>query len=155
MATAKCIDVTAREERAIYRAKRILERRINAGPVLTDPAATRSWLQLHIGGREVEVFCGLFLDTQHRVIACDDLATGTINAASVYTREVVRAAIKHNAAAVIFAHNHPSGNVEASPMDRKLTDRLVAALALIDVRVLDHFIVGGKHTLSFAERGWL
>jgi DNA repair protein RadC len=101
------------------------------------------------------VFAVLFLDNQHRLIEYVELFRGTIDAAAVYPREVVKETLSRNAAAVIFAHNHPSGSVEASQADRMLTDRLKQALALVDVRVLDHIIVAGNATVSFAERGWL
>jgi DNA repair protein RadC len=98
---------------------------------------------------------GLDLDIRHRVIAFEELFRGTIDGASVHPREVVRAALKHNAAALIFAHNHPSGVAEPSDADRRLTRRLSDALALVDIRVLDHFVVGDGEVASFAERGWL
>jgi DNA repair protein RadC len=102
-----------------------------------------------------EVFACLHLDNRHRVIAFEELFRGTIDGASVPPREVVRQALKHNAAALIFAHNHPSGVAEPSDADRRLTTRLKDALALVDIRVLDHFVVGDGEVSSFAERGWL
>lgn len=145
----------AREDRAIYRAAKILERRMReSGPLLKDPTLVRQWLQVNLSGRDREVFAGLFLDTQNRLIAWEELAHGSLAEASVYPREVVKVALKHNAGAVILAHNHPSGNVNPSEADRRLTDRLRSALAMIDVRVLDHFIVGGQlPAFSFAEKG--
>ncbi len=106
-----------------------------------------------LGGRHQEVFLWLFLDTQHRVIASEELFHGTLNQTSVYPREVVKRALAHNAAAVILAHNHPSGVAEPSQSDQLLTDVLKQALNLVDVRVLDHFVVGASQTLSFAEKG--
>lgn len=120
---------------------------------LSSPNESKAFLKLKLGGLEVEKFCCLFLDNRHRVIAFETLATGTINGASVYPREVVKRVIALNAGAVIFAHNHPSGIPEPSRADEKLTDRLKQVLALIDVRVLDHFIIGEDESVSFAERG--
>jgi DNA repair protein RadC len=108
-----------------------------------------------LSGRQQEVFLVLFLDTQHRVIAPEELFHGTLGQTSVYPREVVKRALAHNAAAVILAHNHPSGVAEPSQSDRLLTDALKQALAMVDVRMLDHFVVAGATTLSFAEKGLL
>jgi DNA repair protein RadC len=110
-------------------------------------------LREQLAAREHEVFICIFLDNPHRVIAMDEMFRGTIDGASVHPREVVKCALQHNAAAVILAHNHPSGVPEPSRADISLTRRLSEALALIDVRVLDHFIVGGSELVSFAERG--
>lgn len=127
-------------------------RRVGALGGPRDSAAfLRAWLRL----RPYEVFVGLFLDNRHRVIAAEELFRGTIDGASVHPREVVRRALGHNAAALIVAHNHPSGVAEPSAADLALTRRLADALALIDVRVLDHFIVGDGEPLSLAERGLL
>ena len=115
----------------------------------------RDCLRIHFAGREYESFVALFLDSQHRLIAVDELFRGTLTQTSVYPREVLKAALKENAAAVIFAHNHPSGIPEPSKADERLTTALKSALALVDVRVLDHFIVAGAGVLSFAERGLL
>ncbi|MCG6507504.1 DNA repair protein RadC, partial [Vibrio parahaemolyticus] len=105
--------------------------------------------------RQREAFYILFLDNQHRVIRDEVLFEGTIDAASVYPREVVKRALHHNAAALILAHNHPSGVAEPSQADRRITQRLTDALALVDIRVLDHFVVGDGDVVSFAERGWI
>lgn len=146
----------AREDRAIYRALRLLEGRLRKpGAMLNSPRAVRQFLTLHLAEQEREVFTALWLDTQHRVVAADDLFMGTLSQTSVYPREVVKRALQLNAASVIFAHNHPSGAAEPSQSDRLLTDALKQSLAMIDVRVLDHFIVAGANTLSFAERGLL
>jgi DNA repair protein RadC len=115
----------------------------------------RDYLRIALGGREQEVFVVLLLDAQHRVIACEELFRGTLTQTSVYPREVVKCSLKHNAAAVIFAHNHPSGVAEPSHADEILTRSLKSALALVDIQVLDHFIVAGPRTMSFAERGLL
>ena len=135
-------------------ARRHLAEALNGRPALKDPSAVRRLLQARLRDREHETFAALFLDNQHRVIAFDELSQGTIDGASVYPREVIKAALKHGAAAVIFAHNHPSGVAEPSAADRTLTERLKSALAQVDIRVLDHFVVG-EQVVSFAERGWL
>jgi len=135
--------------------KRWLSEELKRTSVLNTPAAVRDCLQIHFAGREHESFVALFLDSQHRLIALDELFRGTLSQTSVYPREVVKAALHHNAAAVIFAHNHPSGEAEPSKADEHLTTALKSALALVDVRVLDHFIVAAGGVLSFAERGLL
>jgi DNA repair protein RadC len=135
-------------------ARRHLAEALAGREALKDPSAVRRLLQARLRDRQHETFAALFLDNQHRVIAFDELSQGTIDGASVYPREVIRAALKHGAAAVIFAHNHPSGVAEPSSADRTLTERLKAALAQVDIRVLDHFVVG-EQVVSFAERGWL
>ena len=136
-------------------ARRHLDERMAAGEALSGPNLTRQYLTSRLRGLDQEVFAALFLDNQHQVLAFEELARGTIDGASVYPREVVKAALKRNAAAVIFAHNHPSGIAEPSAADRALTERLKSALALVDIRVLDHFVVGEGAPVSFAERGWL
>lgn len=135
--------------------RRWLDEEIRRECVLSAPAAVRDRLRIHFAGREYESFVALFLDSQHRVIEIEELFRGTLNQTSVYPREVVKAALRENAAAVIFAHNHPSGVAEPSKADEHLTQALKQALALVDVRVLDHFVVAGASTLSFAERGLL
>lgn len=140
---------------AMELARRNLAAQIADRPALSDPAATRRYLQAWLRDRDREVFAALFLDNQHRVLVAEELAQGTLDAASVYPREVVKRALELKAAAIIFAHNHPSGVAEPSTADRLLTDRLKQALALIDVRVLDHFVVGEGTPTSFAERGLL
>tara|TARA_R110000851_G_scaffold578_1_gene2005 strand:- start:969 stop:1838 length:870 start_codon:yes stop_codon:yes gene_type:complete len=122
---------------------------------LTSPQMTVRLLQAHLGHLQSEQFHVLFLDSQHRLIKHEVLAYGTIDGASVYPREVIKAALKANAAAVIFAHNHPSGLSDASGADKAITERLVKALALVDIRVLDHMIIGDGEFTSFAEKGWL
>lgn len=120
-----------------------------------DPDAVRNYLRLQLAMLEDENFVTLFLDSQHRLIASETLFTGTIDASPVYPRVVVKKALSYNAAAIILAHNHPSGVAEPSRADRAITERLSQALALVDIRVLDHFIVGSPDVVSFAERGWL
>jgi DNA repair protein RadC len=135
--------------------RRALAAEMKSGINLSSPTAVRDFLRLSIQNRQVEVFVGLFLDAQNRVIAVEELFSGTLTQTSVFPREVVRRALHHNAAGVIFAHNHPSGVAEPSHADETLTQALKEALALIDVRVLDHFVVGRGAALSFAERGLL
>ena len=110
---------------------------------------------MHLGNRDHEIFAAIFLDNRHRLIAIRELFRGTIDGASVHPREVAKEALQHNAAAVILAHNHPSGVAEPSHADELITQRLKDALALIDIRILDHVIVAGAHTVSFAARGLL
>jgi len=124
------------------------------GP-LRDPAATKAYLAAQFKSLEREVFAVLFLDTRHQVIAFETLFYGTLDAATIHPREVLRRALVHNAGAVILAHNHPSGIAEPSHADRALTRRLVDALSLVDIRVLDHLVFGDIDATSFAERGWL
>ena len=136
-------------------AKRSLQEQLRADSVLGSPAAVRDYLRLRIGALEHEVFLGLLLDSQHRVLKTIELFRGTLSQTSVYPREVVKAALAANAAAVIFAHNHPSGVAQPSQADELLTRQLREALALVEIKVLDHFIVAGNQCLSFAERGLL
>ena len=136
-------------------AKRCLRQDLQSGGALTSPGAVRDYLRLAIAEREHEVFVCLWLDAQHRVTSCEELFRGTLTQTSVYPREIVKAALRANAAAVIFAHNHPSGVAQPSQADELLTRNLKEALALVEIKVLDHFIVAGSQTLSFAERGLL
>ena len=135
--------------------KRALASRMKLSDNLNSPAAVKDYLRLNLQHRQVEVFMGLFLDAQNRVIAIEELFSGTLTQTSVFPREVVRRALFHNAAGVIFSHNHPSGMAEPSHADESLTRVLAQALALVDVRVLDHLIVGKGSVLSFAEKGIL
>ena len=134
-------------------ARRALKEKISNGSALSSPTAVREFLRLKLQALPHEVFLVLFLDAQNRVIESEELFRGTLTQTSVYPREVVKRALHHNAGAVIFAHNHPSGVAEPSHADESLTQALKQALALVDVRVLDHFIVAGSGVLSFAERG--
>ena len=136
-------------------AARALKEDMKSGDALSSPAAVRSYLSLLLKDKPHEEFWAVFLDAQNRAIQAEMLFRGTLTQTSVYPREVVKRALSHNAAAVILAHNHPSGVAEPSQSDRLLTDALKQALALIDVRVLDHFIVAGAGCLSFAEHGML
>lgn len=135
--------------------RRHLSARLESGDSLTSPTLVRNYLSAQLRHRPSEVFAVLFLDNQHRLKSFEELFQGTIDGASVYPREVVKRALAHNAAAVILAHNHPSGVAEPSQADRRITERLKAALELVDIRVLDHMVVGDGEVVSFAERGWL
>ena len=139
----------------IEMARRALSQRLAASPVFDAPAAVKDYVQLQLGELPHEVFAVLFLDSQHRLLALEEMFRGTLAQTSVYPREVVRRAMSRNAAAVILAHNHPSGMAEPSRADEILTQALKNALALVDVRVLDHLVVAGTTAVSFAERGWL
>lgn len=151
MGQAKYVQLQA----VLEMSRRALQEEMRNGDVLNSPVAVRDYLQLLLRGREQEVFLVIFLDAQHRVILAEEMFHGTLTQTSVYPREVVKRALALNAAAVIFAHNHPSGVAEPSQSDRMLTDALKQALSLVDVRVLDHFIVAGARCLSFAEKGML
>lgn len=137
----------------VEQALALLAQDIAVGDVLADPAAVKQYLQLKLAALPHEVFGVLFLNAQHRVIAFQEMFRGTLTQTSVYPREVVKEALALNAAAVICAHNHPSGNAEPSTADRHLTQTLKQALALVDVRVLDHFVVTARCVTSFAEQG--
>ncbi|MFK8050308.1 MAG: DNA repair protein RadC [Halioglobus sp.] len=120
---------------------------------LESPSETQKLLKLRIGDREREIFCVLYLNAQHGLIEVEELFAGTIDGAAVYPREIAKAALAHNAAAVILGHNHPSGTPEPSAADRRITERITSALGLLDIRVLDHVIVSTKDVFSFAEGG--
>lgn len=146
-----------REDRLIARAKKVLSRRLGEpGAVFDSPKAVRDFLVFELAEEAREVFYVIFLDSQNRAVSCEPLFVGTLTQTSVYPRELIRRCIELNASAVILAHNHPSGVTEPSTADRAITNSLTSALGLIDVRVLDHFIVGGTaRPVSFAERGLL
>ncbi|MFK8068693.1 MAG: DNA repair protein RadC [Gammaproteobacteria bacterium] len=135
--------------------RRYLRSALDRSESLTSPADTRAFLTAQLRQHPHEVFAALFLDSKHRVIAYEELFRGTIDGASVHPREVVKRTLYHNAAALIFAHNHPSGNTEPSRADQQITQHLKEALQLVDVRVLDHFVVGDGDAVSLAERGML
>lgn len=135
--------------------QRYLAETLKRGEALTSPEQTKLYLSGLLRDKQREEFYVLFLDNQHRVISGEPLFQGTIDAASVYPREVVKRSLEHNAAALILAHNHPSGVAEPSQSDRRITRRITDALALVDIRVLDHFVVGDGEIVSFAERGWI
>lgn len=136
-------------------ARRHLNEELRSGEALTSPELTRDFLASQLRDQPQEIFAALFLDNQHRVIRYEELFRGTLDGASVYPREVVKRALALNAGALIFAHNHPSGSNQPSAADRQLTERLKQALGLIDIRVLDHFIIGEGPAYSFAEHGLL
>ena len=136
-------------------AHEILTTRMKHGDALNSPATVRDYLRLLLHDREHEVFVVVLLDAQNRVLTTEELFRGTLTQTSVYPREVVKVALRHNAAGVIFAHNHPSGVAEPSQADQLLTTSLKQALALVDIKVLDHFIIAGTAALSFSERGLL
>lgn len=147
--------VQASAEQILAAAREAIQSKYQRGASFTSTDIVKEYLSAKLVGLESEVFAVAFLDTQHRLIEYLEMFQGTIDGAAVYPREVAKAALRLNAAAVIFAHNHPSGNPEPSSADRSITKRLKEALALLDVRALDHIIVGGKGAVSFAERGLL
>lgn len=151
MGPAKFVQLQA----SLEMSKRFFHDEMREQSPLTSPNATKQYLKHALSGKKQEVFACLYLDNQHQILAFEELFQGTLNAASVYPREVVRHVIEQGAAAVIICHNHPSGSKLASEADIQLTKRLIAALELIDVRVLDHMIVAGNDIVSFAEQGLL
>ena len=150
--------ISLSEQTMIDQAASILDREMKLSSdatQLTSPKLVRQYLRFAIEAKEHEVFVAIFLNTQHRVIESVELFRGTLDQASVYPREVAKEALKRNAGAVIFAHNHPSGEPEPSASDRNITERMKEALGLFDIKVLDHFVVGAGDIVSFAERGIL
>tara|TARA_R110002073_G_scaffold64308_4_gene161185 strand:+ start:144 stop:818 length:675 start_codon:yes stop_codon:yes gene_type:complete len=147
MGTEKYIQLQA----VLEMARRTLGEELKSGSAMNSPEQVRNFLRLSLENKQHEVFIGIFLDVRNHAIATEELFNGTLTQASVYPREVVKRALCHNAAAIIFAHNHPSGTVEPSLADKTLTQSLKQALALVDVKVLDHFIIGNGTTMSFAE----
>ena len=150
------LGATLTDDDILHAAEGILENKLmRSGEALTDPSASARYLKARLASYPYEVFACLFLDNRHRVLAFEEMFRGTIDGAAVHPREVMRSCIKHNAAAVIFAHNHPSGVSEPSAADRAITQRLKEALDLIDVRCLDHFVIGSGAPTSLAQRGWM
>jgi len=147
--------IPATAEEVIASAREHLSRRVRRGAPLNSPQAMRDFLAVKLGAREFESFCVLFLDNRHRVIEFVELFRGTIDSAAVYPREVVKEALKRNAAALVLAHQHPSGVAEVSAADQLITRRLVSALETVGIRVLDHLIIAGGEVVSFAEGGLL
>lgn len=143
-------------QRVIQMALTLLEKQMKQKPIgFNSSAETLQYLRLQLEPLEREVFMVLYLDAQHRLIASEMTSLGTINATSVYPREIIKCALGHNAAAVVFAHNHPSGTAEPSSADRSVTERLIEASTLMGIKVLDHVVIGHGESISFAERGWL
>jgi DNA repair protein RadC len=140
-------------EEVLDAARRALASRVRRGVGFTSPRVTADYLRVRLSTLDHEVFCVIYLTKRHQFIACEDLFRGTIDGASVYPREVLKEALKHNAAAVILAHNHPSGVAEPSQADLDITKRLKKVLELVEIKVLDHLIIAGGDTVSFAERG--
>lgn len=145
----------ASDEEVLLRARQLLSHRVRRGAVMDSPQAVKDYLRLQIGVLEHEVFFMIFLDSQHRMIALKEMFRGSVSQTSVYAREVVREALLLNASAVVLAHNHPSGCAEPSRADQLLTEALSSALRMMEVRVLDHFVVTMGDIVSFAERGLL
>lgn len=135
--------------------RRVLNEELQQMPILSSPQAVTDYLRLRIGHERIEISLALFLNTQNHLIACEELSRGTISENTVYIREVAKLALQHHAAAIIFAHNHPSGSCTPSQADRHFTQRLQSALALLDIPLLDHFIITAQNSISFVERGWL
>ncbi|HDS9724029.1 TPA: DNA repair protein RadC [Enterobacter bugandensis] len=149
-------DLPVSAQQTIRDALTLLEHQLREpGVPFLSASTTRDWLRLNLACQEREMFVVLWLDNQHRLIAHDTLFLGTINSITVHPREVIKAGLKHNAAAAALAHNHPSGEAEPSHADRLITARLKQVLELVDIRLLDHLVVGRTDIVSFAERGWL
>jgi len=143
----------ASADEVLCQARRVLASRVRRGATMSSPQAVKDYLRVRIGALDHEVFSVIFLDAQHRIVALREMFRGTLTQMSVYPREVVKEALAFNAAAVLLAHNHPSGVAEPSRSDEFLTQSLKAALALVDVRVLDHFLVAGADVVAFSELG--
>lgn len=143
------------EDEILQFAQQLIARKFKRGSKLNSPNDVQNYFMHKLSTLEHEVFCVLFMDNQHHVLAFEEMFRGTVNAANVYPREIVKQALLLNAAAIIIVHNHPSGEPEPSQSDRAITKQVKDAMALIDVRVLDHFIIGGDRCVSFAERGLL
>jgi DNA repair protein RadC len=156
-ASSKPIQYTSIQDHPLIReAIGVLEKRIfKRGAKLTSPDGVREYLQLKLAGEPLEIFAIVFLDSRHRVIAYEPMFQGTIDGAAVYPRAILMRALHHNCAAVVMAHNHPSGETEPSDADRRITNRIKAVLEMVDVRILDHFVIGEGKPFSFAEAGWL
>jgi len=145
--------MNSEEQSIVADALRILEKQLKRGRAITSPEYAMKFCRLQLGGLQRETFAVIYLDTRHRLIYFDALFAGTVDGATVYPREIVRGCIEHNASAVMLAHNHPSGVCEPSAADEALTKRIKTALALIDVRVLDHIVVSPSGALSLSELG--
>lgn len=134
---------------------RLLGEKLQHKVALNDPDAVKEYLRLHLGFQKIEVFMALFLDNQNQILCVEEISQGTLTQSVVYVREVIKKALEHNASALIVAHNHPSGSLNASDADKDLTMQLQQALNLVDIRLLDHFIVTQGDTVSFLEQGWM
>lgn len=149
------LERTDRDEQILEAAERILRRKLERLGTLTDPTTAATFLRAHCAYRDREIFGCIFLDTRHAILAVEDLFFGTVDGAEIHPREIVKRALLLNATAVIAFHNHPSGNPEPSAADRAITPRIKQALELVEVRLLDHIVVGADGTASLAVRGWL
>ena len=145
----------ASSDEILEAARAVVGQRMSRGTCFSDPGTAKSFFRDKLGGLHREVFAAAFLDTRHRLIEYVELFHGSIDGAEVHPREVVRHALRCNAAAVVIAHNHPSGSPEPSAADRAVTARLKQTLSLVDVRILDHVVIGGLHAVTLAERGWV
>lgn len=149
-------ELTPYAQRTVRRAINLLDKHLRQpGIAFTSSSAARDWLRLQLARKEREVFMVLYLDNQHRLLESETLFAGSVNHVQVHSREVVKSALRFNAAAVVLAHNHPSGDPEPSQCDRNITGRLKEVLALVDVKTLDHLVIGSEDIVSFAERGWV
>lgn len=155
VAPQECDAIFKAEEETLAAASEILRRRMMRLGTLTDPTSATDFLRMRLAGMEHEVFFVVYLDTRHAILAAEVASTGTIDGAEIHPREIVKRALRHNAAALICAHNHPSNNPEPSAADRAVTARLKQALALVEVRLLDHFVITGDDYTSLAARGWV
>jgi len=149
------LERTDRDEQILEAAERILRRRLDRLGILTDPTTAATFLRAHCAYRDREIFGCIFLDIRHAILAVEDLFFGTVDRAEIHPREIVKRALLLNATAVIAFHNHPSGNPEPSAADRAITVRIKQALELVEVRLLDHIVVGADGTASLALRGWV
>lgn len=149
------VAITNPDDTVVEQAMAILDKRMRRGPVFTDPTTIGRYLKLQLQGHEREHFAAVFLNAKHHLLAYEVLFTGTLDGSEVHPREVVKQALRHNAAAVIIAHNHPSGDPTPSAADRTITTRIREALRMVDIRLLDHFVIGVGDPYSMASRGWV
>lgn len=149
------VAITNPDDDVVEQAMAILDKRIRRGPVFADPKTVGRYLKLQLQGHEREHFAAVFLNTKHHLLAYEVLFTGTLDGSEVHPREVVKQALRHNASAVVVAHNHPSGDPTPSAADRAITNRIREALRLVDIRLLDHFVIGAGDPYSMASKGWV
>lgn len=147
--------LTVEEKKVIEQAEALLRSRVREGTLVSDPSAAGRMFQYRLATHEREVLSVAFLTTRHRVIAVEDMFAGTVDGAEVHPREIAKRALEHNAAAILMAHNHPSGSLEPSAADRTLTSQVKSALSILDIRLLDHFVVSVEGYTSLAARGWV